>query len=256
MKIKELFENNKSSEKLEDPEAQAYLEKLIDFTDKIRRDCQPFLKELESNTKHRLLYRGLKSTTQPFIIKHTTEERNIKDTPKFISDLFDKATEKIFGVKFRTQNVFFANPNGNIAGDYSIPSGTVFSVYPIGDFKYIWSNRVLDFYESDFYYEIITDIKTGNDMSVDNMIKKIKEWKYTDTNLGKALNGDNEIMVHAKSYYGIDSNALSDFLFSVGKNAKSGNLEHKIMTSLHKSRLTHSDDERFLRKLIFTGKLF
>jgi hypothetical protein len=105
----------------------------------LKRDCKPFLSSRRS--KRDLLWRGVKQKLNSDYVKITTRtNRKPKDTPKELHDLMNFEFKKAFGWKPRSEGVFTFTKASN-AGGYG--NQTVM-MFPIGNFKYVWSNKIED----------------------------------------------------------------------------------------------------------------
>jgi hypothetical protein len=102
---------------------------------RIENDCKPFLKQSK-----RMFFRGTEST-QDFLKKFVRGGRFPKDTPKEIHYVIDEAFKKKFGWKARSEGVF-ATQYLDDAYQYGEP----FMIFPIDNFKYVWSNEYTDLY--------------------------------------------------------------------------------------------------------------
>ena len=103
---------------------------------------------------------------------------------------FDKAAKKKFGWKPRSEGMFCVG-NKEVAKYY----GLAYSVWPIGTFKFIWSDEVDDFFNE---YE---------DADPTDMINVIG--MYTNKNLEGAIRDGAEIMVKCKEYYAVSNSFLN-----------------------------------------------
>lgn len=114
----------------------------------IKRDCAYFLKNSgfdPADVERTAIFRGSDNiSTEPGELKAIPVNKNRRPltTPMAIHQAADEYMEKQFGVKFRSQSVF-VTPDSGIAEEYG--RGT-YLVFPIGEFKYLWSPSVQDFY--------------------------------------------------------------------------------------------------------------
>lgn len=114
----------------------------------IKRDCAYFLKNSGFNptdVERTAIFRGSDTISiEPGELKPIPVNKNRRPltTPIAIHTAADEYMEKQFGVKFRSQSVF-VSPDAGIAEEYSRKT---FLVFPIGEFKYLWSPTVQDFY--------------------------------------------------------------------------------------------------------------
>ena len=184
-------------------------QELIPSLDLIKRECQPFLQQWGQQP----LIRGVKRGATNFIKKEVhLEDRVPKDTPRRLHTQFNKAFVNEFGLPFR--NAMFASGDHAIAKDYGLP----YTVFPIGDFKFIWSKEVDDLYgqwqrvephrqhddpESDEYWE--WRLSRAEKRFTEQSVKK-----YQTTELNKAISSRHEIMLWVDSYYGINVEIFED----------------------------------------------
>jgi hypothetical protein len=122
------------------------LEILEDTISKIKKDCQPFLKEIKS--VGRLLYRGSKIQIKSYkILKSYLEDRTPKNMNIEVHDYLNKQFKKKFGWPIR--NGIFVSFDPDMAASY----GTPYFFFPIGKYKYSFSKKVVDLYE-DYYNDL------------------------------------------------------------------------------------------------------
>lgn len=160
----------------------------------IDRWCQPWLKA----SSGKQVFRGISTKPENFkgIVR---KDRNPMNTPQVIQDIFDDTCKKKFGWKPRSSGLF-------VSGDVSQARsyGDDYAIYPIGDFKFLWSPTI-----SDFYIDI-SIISSNYEGSRDKVFKekafqeevKAKIIKsYSDKNLKKAIKSGQEIMIKCNEYY-------------------------------------------------------
>lgn len=116
----------------------------------LKRDCTKYLELLKSCTivdteLHKevpMLYRGVRARTEDIMSMKVRENRRSKDTDQAISDEIDDKFEQELGIRPRSTGVFTIG-NSDIASHY----GNSYLFFPIGDFKYIWSDRIADLFD-------------------------------------------------------------------------------------------------------------
>ena len=181
----------------------------------IDKNCKPILKELKGH----ILYRGIKKLHSPCYKIQTREDRKPTDTPKAIQKIFDDICQNLYGWKPRASGLF-------VSGDkfQANAYGNIYTIWPIGNFKFIWSAKIRDFYTT-LKYEVIKyredreseaiKVNIGEYMRFLNLsnsdIFEIREFKdeitklikrsYIDENLYRATLSANEIMISCKEYY-------------------------------------------------------
>jgi hypothetical protein len=131
---------------------QTYLNETIDpyivnsIWKKLTKDCMPFLKELKKSNSPRdkFFYRGFHGGNLYSEIdkKKVRTNRNPMDTPQAIHDILNKSFKKKFGWNVRGEGSF-ATSDKERAGGY----GTPFLFFPVGKYKYVWSEEVSDLYQ-------------------------------------------------------------------------------------------------------------
>ncbi len=167
----------------------------------IQKDCKPFLKQIKN--KH--LYRGTKLSYNAFKAI-PRKDRKPKDTPIEMQNLFDDIMQKLYGWKPRAQGVF-------VTGGISQAQvyGSVYEIYPIGKFKFIYASDVHDFFtefrgEANLFKQKRSIQATLEDVikmpAYRNQISKFIKANYTDHDLYNAAMCENEVMILCKSYYG------------------------------------------------------
>ena len=194
--------------------------------DLIKANCQPFLKESGfsyNNMDDSTLWRGVSGHIQlpAFSTQKVKTNRGPTDSSKEIHEVLDNYFKSKFGIKFRS-NAVFTTGRCHVAEEY----GDAFIVFPIGEYKYIWSPKILDAYrffdnkkskenrsdENRHGYGDITHalnltspLPPADSDEYTEIIKKYLEKvnPYIDHDLKKALgDGDGpEIMVHCAEYY-------------------------------------------------------
>jgi hypothetical protein len=184
MKLKKYLTMNESS--------------IEDVVKVIKRDCKPFLKELEKVKNQGLLWRGSNQNITEYKKIKTRKDRRPKDTPKDVHDILDELFFKKFGWKVRSEGVFAHKVKG-VVDHYGIP----YIFFPIGKYRYVWHPKIKDLYNRiDFDYKLQSKMYN---------LKKIKEfaenviegyensglWIYFESKSG-------EITFQCESYYLFD----------------------------------------------------
>lgn len=196
---------------------------------KIKKDCQPFLKQLIKGNKN-LLYRNMDVNSNIGSLK-VRMDREPRDTPKVIHKIFDDILEDMFGYRARSKTIFCSG-----AWNWEEGYGSSYIIFPKGPFKYLWSKNIRDSYGfvsinsigitlqhvfkeemialiggidyTNWLYELSRKIKNNN-LTVDeyklvymaleyNVINKLD---YVEDNLVNAIKSENEIMIFCKDYY-------------------------------------------------------
>jgi len=167
----------------------------------ITKHCQPYLQEANGLS----LYRGLGRAKDPFMKKRVRlGNRTPKDMPQDLHKKLNKYFEMKFGAPFR--NAMFVTGDDGVANEY----GAVYTVYPIGEFEYLWSLHVHDLYS---IWENYLPWFDRNDNKKEEK-KKLKEaylefyneeikYGYQTTDLNAAIKSGHEIMLRCSNYYAV-----------------------------------------------------
>ena len=163
------------------------------YLDIIKRDCQPYLQQ-NSQPITKPLLRGMKEN-KPLIKKEVRKKnRKTLDTHSSIHKVVNKAFVENFGVPFR--NALFVTGSTLEAGGY----GNRYIIFPIGEFKYIWSEEVKDLY--------VILARKFDQIPNKKILNQIYEYfkdpnLYKSTDLDSAIESGSEIMIWCDSYYAI-----------------------------------------------------
>ena len=172
------------------------------IVEKIKRDCQPYLKEMgqkdmfSAYDRGRALYRGLDSYKG--FLKKRVRLGSRRPTDMNIDDhnMINKYFKKKYGAPFR--NALFLTGNRRNAAGYNTGSGAAYYlIFPIGEFKFIWSSRITDLFSA------IVGVEGDKVKSLLN--------RYQRTDLKAAKDSGNEIMLRCKSYYAVSNFIINDY---------------------------------------------
>lgn len=162
----------------------------------LERDCGPFLRQRGSG----FLYRGVKIDTglpgttsdhdgkdMDYIKKTVRTERNPKDMSKKRTAIVDEWFNEKFGIRARSNCVFAF---GDRINESELKHyGTPCVIFPVGEFKFVWSRRVEDLYnEMDEYQE-------------EGILAWLESKEYKTTDFDDAIHSRNEIMIQCSHYY-------------------------------------------------------
>lgn len=106
----------------------------------LQQSCKEYIKDLKKQNYHKLLFSG-RERAGTFFEKKMREKRNPTDTPQFISDEFDKAFKKKFGIEARSKSLFCYNND-----DYPQSYGVPFAIFPKGKYFLLYSDEIRDLY--------------------------------------------------------------------------------------------------------------
>ena len=193
MKLFELFDANLADGNVEDQNAER--QEAIAL---IKKDCQPFLKQCGGLPLYRgMLKKGL------HLKNRVRQDREPTDTSPFLHYTADDWFKEKFGINARGA-AMFTTGNYKIASYYGGNLEKVFAVFPIGEFKFIWSPKVRDLYMSS---ETLL-FKKGERVKNDDILKsRIEDWldskEYTDSNLPEAIASKKEVMIACQEYYAV-----------------------------------------------------
>lgn len=167
----------------------------------IVKDCKPFIKQIKD--AHNLLLRGSHKSNPGIIkVKPRKDRRPMSTLPK-IQMALDEYFKKRFGWKPRSEAVFCTGML-NTALFYSGSIAGISSVWPIGNFKYLWSNEISDLFGT-LQDEALCKTALGADewayfLNDTTHLDKFVA-KYQSTSLASGIDKGYEIMIGCKEYY-------------------------------------------------------
>jgi len=152
----------------------------------IGKNCKPFLKMINNQYDLYCLYRGIsKKFAHDFFAKKKVRKNRIpRDTQFEYHSAIDEALYKKFKIRGRSECLFVTGQPLN-----AVKYGDVYLIFPIGNFKFIWSKSIEDLFDITF--------KAKEDKKFYTNLAN----KYQTTNLKKAIESGNEIMIKCKEYY-------------------------------------------------------
>lgn len=166
----------------------------------VQKKCQPFLEQCGGKA----IFRGMKYTSD-YLQNPVRQDRRPSSTPTFVHHAIDDWFDDRFGIKARS-NAMFATGDFRIAGHYGGNLQKVYAVFPIGDFKFVWSRQV-----GDLFLEI--EEVLFNDYDGDEPARKLDDddlkndiWEFLDSkdyqpdHLSLAIGSKNEVMIACKEY--------------------------------------------------------
>jgi len=196
MKSKEfLIDWNNKMDKLK-------VQNIKDFAAKVKQDCQPFLKQIGPDIENYSMYRGIEVEREWTIdlLKKAFElrtsrlaDRQPRGTRLDIHNNINEALKKIFGKPWR--NALFVSGNRKDAAWYG--NGNTFRVYPVGDFEFLWSPKIVDLLPT---WDKIKDKHKSKEEALNELMDLVSS-SYQTTNLKEAIASGNEIHIWVNSYY-------------------------------------------------------
>lgn len=116
--------------------------------ERIEKDCKPWLNEIRhGNSGGQLVYRGIKTAKGDFELRDVRKDRYPKDTSIEWHNALDDAFKSHFGWKARSEGLFVSH--NKTADSY----GDVYIVFPVGKYRYLWSESYDDLYSYVSDYE-------------------------------------------------------------------------------------------------------
>lgn len=180
------------------------------FINTVVRDCRPYLMAKEPE---QFLYRGMNSDEFAAYNKPIRKNRIPKDMPEIIHETIDSYFKKHFGVYFRS-NAIFTISDYNFADAY----GTVYAVYPVGRFQFLWSPNVKDLFTKlagilSKNYDVDIDMFKSEDLNKDDIARYrtalndipniLENLKYKNTDLDNAIDAQTEVMLSGSTYHAL-----------------------------------------------------
>lgn len=168
--------------------------------DDIGKKCGPYIRVLTSSTVDKFLLSGRKN--KPSYFKGTVrKDRTPRDTPKHVHNYVDELFYDEFGIRARS-NTLFCSMDAHAVKTYGDP----YLIFPIGQYKLIWSPEI-----SDFYGDIIQDAEGYDERTIERTMEREIEdavETYKITKVLPDISTYSEIMLYCKKYY-----ALNYYLF-------------------------------------------
>lgn len=166
-----------------------------DIKELIQRDCQPYLAQINNNVKDNNLFRGMKRNPKNIITKQgRLDDRKPLNTKDDKHQQMNEYFKNKFGEAFR--NSVFVTGDVNEAFKY----GEERVVFPIGEFSFCWSPKIKDTTMNVRWPKV-----QGYDIGAtqDQIDALFDGYNYSNTDLLKAIQSGNEIMLRCNSYYAV-----------------------------------------------------
>lgn len=123
---------------------------IVELRALIKSKCQPYLRQV-ANAKKKVLYRGMRGDHSKLYHTFTVRtDRKPVDSSADLHNALDTALAREFGAKARSAGVFVIGDN-NVISEY----GEDYMIFPVGEFKCIWSPHIADAYTQLNYYPAI-----------------------------------------------------------------------------------------------------
>ena len=124
----------------------------LEMIETIKKECKPWLRLIKPILgSEKYFIRQSKRGNNFFVKVATRSDRRPLDSSKKVHNAFNKALEKRFGWRPRSEGVFVWPVSENPSIGYFF--------YPIGEFKYVWSPRVGDLFTTAVRNAVEIDIE-------------------------------------------------------------------------------------------------
>lgn len=167
--------------------------------EEIKSNCLPYLSQIKNLDGNRLR-RGMKFNEDFKKINSVVDGRNEFKTDSEWENYADQWFLKKFGFNARSQSAYCAGGKA-MASRYGLP----YSVFPIGNFKFVWSPKIEDLY---YPYK-----RAGGQITA--LRDALEQGSYVGTNLQNAVDSVNhEIMVYCPNgYYVVRDDVFEDWMW-------------------------------------------
>lgn len=122
---------------VEPDQRQELAEKLVDY---IKENCQPYLKQNPEHATNRL-YRGFNKVDEEYAILNINKRERPMNMPLYLNTIINNSIKEA-GFDFTRDKCIFGTGDYETAEKY----GKVNVLYPIDDFKFLWSKSLYDFF--------------------------------------------------------------------------------------------------------------
>lgn len=180
------------------------------YLDKVKNELK-----INGYLKKGILWRGINKINKRDIVyendshlishNRVNKDRKSTNTNDIVHRLFDEEFHAHLGIKPRSNGVF-ATSNYNSAKIFYTDNGEPFMIFPIGEYKIVWSKYINDLYfeieEEDWYNDL--EFGESDDPLVMERVKGeisklVKTYQMSD--LKSALMSGNEISIICDDYY-------------------------------------------------------
>jgi len=179
--------------KIDDPEVLQVMKVIVT----IGQECRPYLNQVSNPLG---LFRGVDGGGKAIKKRIRLDDREPQGMSRRTQSKVNRAFTDKFGAPFR--NSMLCTGDENEAEAF----GNLYSVFPIGDFKFLWSPEIYDL--NNILWNI--EEEQGDVIELDDIIKIVNDGNYKTSDLEDAINSRNEIMIRGQGYYGIE-HYISEF---------------------------------------------
>jgi len=174
----------------------------------INEMCQPYLTEIDFSPEHNILFRGMKKVPEIISVEKTRKDRRPTATPQAIHELSDNYFYEKFGIKPRSEGTFATRSYGQAKG-FGVPA----VIFPVGEFKYVWSPKVADMYGiwRQVQFEQITRLYSeGKKGAAQDIVNQILDARgFRTDGLPLAMSNQVEISIICDEYLVLNEHAFS-----------------------------------------------
>jgi len=202
--------------------------KVIETADRIHSDCQFYLRQINAGEPYNIAWRGIGKGTSDeseVLIKNVRlGGRDPKDTDVDTHNYINREFTELYGQPFR--NALFMT--GSEAETFRY--GRLYQVFPIGQFKFIWSDKVRDLWvESSNLRRVLRiprdrfddpEEQLKNEQHKSAVFKDFNEKvisTYRTDDMAAALYSLKEIMVRCKTYYAVNFDFIAKNVLNTNK---------------------------------------
>jgi hypothetical protein len=179
---------------------------------KMEKECSKFIKDIRGS-RGNLIRSDFKKSNWEISKNKTRDERNPTDTSRSLTILINKSFKKKFGWNARTENVVFCWGNTK-----KIINSTARYVFPVGDYKFVYSTKVFDLYGNLHDPGLRKKLKITN--KLENRQEELKILynyfisnylnTYSNKDIQRAVLYENEIMINCKYYYLVSHEVINE----------------------------------------------
>ncbi len=194
-----------------------------EIAETIIKDCHQYLNEIKNQPTHHILYRG--ANTKNFFEKRKRfKDRSPLSTKLYYHETFNRYFEKYF--LWKARNGVFATGSILEALEYTDDDYTAHIFFPIGRYKYVWSEKVVDLYyeithKIEPYYEELLQ-QHGDDLkTIKRELEQYIEYyvkTYKDDDLVSGIKSGHEISFDVNEYYLLKNDQRGKLILKIIEN--------------------------------------